>query len=188
MFGCALLAPAVAAHAASRGDAARGAAKAAGCDACHGTPERAPLPGTPSLSGQQEDYLVLQLILLREGLREVPQMAELLKGRSDGDLEDVAAYFSRQSPLPGGAGRDPRLHARGAGLAQAAGCVSCHLPNFHGQQQVPRLANQREDYLLASLKAYRDNRRTGIDTNMNGAVYQMPDGDLQALAHFLAHQ
>ena len=188
VFGCVLAASGGAAHAQSKGDAARSAAKAAACGTCHGTPERPPLAGMPTLAGQQEEFLVLQLILLREGLREVPQMADLLKGWSDPELQDVAAYFSRQRILPGSSDKDPQRYERGAGLARAMGCGSCHLADFTGQQQVPRIAKQREDYLLASLKAYRDNKRTGTDTNMNGVVYQVPDSDLQALAHFLSHQ
>jgi cytochrome c553 len=38
------------------------------------------------------------------------------------------------------------------------------------------------------MKAYRDNKRTGADTSMNGILYKMADGDIEALAHFLAHQ
>jgi cytochrome c553 len=188
VFGCVLAVFGSAADGQSKGDAARGAAKAAACAACHGTPERPPLAGMPTLAGQQEEFLVLQLILLREGLREVPQMADLFKGWSDPELQDVAAYFSRQRMLPGSADKDPQRYERGASLARAMGCGSCHLADFSGQQQVPRIARQREDYLLASLKAYRDNKRTGTDTNMNGVLYQVPDGDLAALAHYLAHQ
>lgn len=115
-------------------------------------------------------------------------MAELFKGWSDPELQDVAAYLSRQRSLPGKADKDSQRYERGAGLARAMGCGSCHLADFTGQQQVPRIAKQREDYLLASMKAYRDNKRTGTDTNMNGVLYQVPDGDLAALAHYLAHQ
>jgi cytochrome c553 len=38
------------------------------------------------------------------------------------------------------------------------------------------------------MKAYRDNKRVGTDTSMNGILYQVPDSDIQALAHYLAHQ
>ena len=176
-----------AAQAQSKGDPARGEAKSKACAACHGAPGREPLPLTPSLAGQPDDFLVMQMFLLREGLREAPQMAGMLKDVTDPDFFDIAAYYARQAPPEGKAGRDAKLHARGAGLAKAMGCASCHL-GYIGQKQVPRLANQREDYLVASLKAYRDNRRTGSDTSMNGIMYKADDGDIEALAHFLAHQ
>jgi cytochrome c553 len=177
-----------AALAQSKADPARGAVKAQACGACHGTPERAPLPLTPSLAGQQVEFTVLQMFLLREGVRNVPQMAGMLSGFSDPDLDDVAAYFARQAPPRSNGKPDPGLRARGAALSKAMGCGSCHLADYRGQKQVPLLSNQREDYLVASLKAYRDNRSTGPDTSMNGVLYRMPDGDIQALAHYLAHQ
>src|SRR5688572_15964103 len=82
----------------SKGDASRGAARAVPCAVCHGTPERAPAAGTPSLSGQQQEFLVLQMFFLREGLRDVPQMAGMLKGVTDRELTDMAAYFASQKP------------------------------------------------------------------------------------------
>ena len=177
-----------AAAAQSRIDPARGAVKAASCASCHGSPERAPLAGMPTLDGQQEQYLVLQMILLREGLRDVPQMTVLLKPLPDQDLEDIAAYYARLSPPAARPKSEPERWARGARLSKQMGCGSCHLGNYKGQNQVPALANQREDYLAASLKAYRDNQRVGIDTNMNGLMYRVSDSDIQAIAHYLAHQ
>jgi len=169
-------------------DPARGAARAKTCEACHGTPERAPLAGTPYLAGQQNDFLELQMFLFREGLRDVPQMAGLFKGVTDRDFTDLSAYFSRQTP-PRSAGKpDPKLRARGAEVAKVMGCGSCHLPDYRGQKQVPRLDNQREDYLVTAMTAYRDNKRAGGDTSMNAVLYQAPDADIRALAHFLAHQ
>jgi cytochrome c553 len=170
----------------SKGDASRGAARAAACASCHGAPGRAPLAGNPSLDGQMAHYLELQLVLMREGLREVPQMAGMLKGLSDRDLADIAAYFAARKPPPRAGSRDAKLHARGAALAKAMICGNCHGAAYEGQKHVPRLANQREDYLAAALKAYRDDKRTGIDTSMNGVMYRATDGDIQALAHYLA--
>jgi len=176
-----------AAFAQSSADPSRGEAKAAACSACHGSPERLPVAGTPFLAGQQEEFTVLQMFLLREGVRDVPQMAGMLSGFSDRDLIDVAAYFARQAPPRSNAKPDPGLRARGAALSKAMGCGSCHLADYRGQKQVPLLSNQREDYLVASLKAYRDNKSTGPDTTMNGVLYRMADSDIQALAHYLAN-
>lgn len=185
---CAIALAAGTVYAQSKADPSRGAARATACAGCHGSPDRPPLAGTPTLAGQQEQFLVLQMFLMREGLREVPQMTGTLNGFSDRDLDDVAAYFAGQPPARGEASKDPKLRAKGAGLAKAMACGSCHLENYRGQRQVPSIANQREDYLAATMKAYRDNQRTGADTSMNGILYQVPESDIQALAHYLAHQ
>jgi len=171
----------------SKADPNRGAAKAIACAACHGTPERPPLAGMPTLAGQQEQFLVLQMFLMREGLRDVPQMAGTLKDFSDRDLDDVAAYYASQKPPRGEGGGNPKLRASGAARAKGMACGSCHLGDYSGQRQVPRIAGQREDYLASTMKAYRDNKRVGTDTSMNGLLYQVSDGDIEALAHYLAH-
>lgn len=183
----ALTAGAASAQTASKGDPARGAAKAAPCSACHGSADQAPLTNTPALAGQQQEFLVLQLFFLREGLRDVPQMAGMLKGVTDRELTDLAAHFSSQRPLVLAGKPDTKLRARGAELARAMGCGSCHMSDFRGQVQVPRIVNQREDYLVLAMKAYRDNKRSGSDTSMNGVLYQVSDAEIQALAHYLAH-
>jgi cytochrome c553 len=171
-----------------KGDPVRGEVKAKACESCHGAGGRVPLEGTPSLAGQPEVFLTLQLILLREGLREVPQMAPFTRGLSDQDITDIAAHFARQAPAKSSAGRNAGLFARGAALSKGMNCGSCHLTDYSGQRQMPRLAGQREGYLVASMKAYRDNRRAGTDTSMNGVLYRVPDSDIRALAHYLARQ
>jgi cytochrome c553 len=187
-FSGAVLA-ASAAFAQSSIDPARGKTKATPCEACHGTQDRPAVPGTPWLAGQLEDFIATQMFLFREGLREAPQMTGVLNGFSDYDLVDVAAYFGRQKPVGrGGSKPDPKLHARGAELSKSMGCGTCHMQDFRGQKQIPRISNQREDYLATTMKAYRDNKRTGADTSMNGILYKVPDGDIEAMAHFLAHQ
>lgn len=173
-----------AANAQSKGDPQRGATKAATCNACHA----APSPLMPILAAQPEPFLVLQLVLMREGLREVPAMAGLLKGLTDTDLVDIAAYYSRQPPPRNRASAASARFARGGELAQGMGCATCHRADYAGQQQIPRLAGQREDYLAAAMKAYRDDRRTGTDTSMNGILYQVSDPDIDALAHYLTRQ
>ncbi len=171
-----------------KGDPSRGTPKAAACASCHGASGRPPLPGMPTLAGQQAEFLVMQMFLMREGLREVPLMAGLLKSFSDRDLEDVAAHFSIQAPLPDSGKRDPQRYTRGAALVQGMACGSCHLKDYRGQRHIPRITNQREDYLATTLQAYRDDKRSGADTSMNAAMYNVTDSDIRALAHYLAHQ
>lgn len=45
---------------------------------------------------------------------------------------------------------------------------------------------QPEDFLAAAMLAYRDNRRVGADTQMNGLMLGLTDADIAALAHDLA--
>lgn len=156
------------------------------CSTCHGEDGNSRMPNTPSLAGQPEFYLTNQLFLFREGVRSVPGMSELLKGLKDDDLVALAGHFAALAPKASEEPIDPALVKRGGALVEPMRCASCHLPSFMGQEQMPRLAKQRIDYLIHSLKQFRDNQRTGADTLMSNVVIGASDSDIAALAHFVA--
>jgi cytochrome c553 len=51
---------------------------------------------------------------------------------------------------------------------------------------VPRIASQREDYLLKALRGNKSNSRRGYDAQMSEVVFSMKDEDFVDLAYFLA--
>jgi len=158
------------------------------CSACHGRDGNAVVPLTPSLASQPELFLVSQMILFREGLRQVPAMTAVFAKTSEQDLLDLAAYFSKQTLKPTTAPRDAALYEKGEALSKRGSCGGCHLPDYRGHDQIPRLAGQKEDYLAATMVAYRDNKRSGTDTTMTGILYGIGDADIKALAHYLSQQ
>jgi cytochrome c553 len=83
---------------------------------------------------------------------------------------------------------DPALMKQGAARAKELRCGVCHTSDFSGQNQIPRLAGQREEYLDSEMRAYRDGKRKGGDTIMTASLYGVSDADIKALAHFLARR
>ena len=158
------------------------------CAACHGDDGNSKTPNIPSLAGQPEFFLFNQLFLMREGVRQIPVMAPLVKDLTDADIEGLAKHFSALPAKASGEPIDPALVQRGASLAPQLRCASCHLPTLEGQDQMPRLARQRIDYMIAALKAFRDNTRSGADTMMTAVVVGLTDADLEALAHYASAQ
>jgi cytochrome c553 len=156
------------------------------CASCHGADGNSRTPGVPSIAGQPKIFLENYLVLTREGIRGSEVMQKLLRDVRDAEIAALAEHFAKlpAKPLPGRT--DPALFERGRGVAAMHRCGSCHLPDFRGQAQMPRLAGQREEFLLESMLAYRENRRPGGDTIMAASLYGIPDADLRALAHFLA--
>lgn len=169
-------------------DAARGAGLASACAACHGEGGTSTTPLVPSLAGQPPVFLTLQMILFREGIRAVPAMNQAMAGITDRDIEDLAAHYASLPPHPDPPPRDAAKAERGAALSAQHRCGVCHLPGYTGQNQVPRLAGQREDFLLHTMEEYQAQRRTGTDTTMNAALYGLSGQDLADLAHYLAIQ
>jgi cytochrome c553 len=156
------------------------------CAACHGEDGNSQMPNLPSLAGQPEFFIINQLFLMREGVRKVDAMAALVKDLKDDDLQALAKHYAALTPKPSGEPIDPALVQRGIELAATRRCGSCHQPTLTGADQIPRIAKQRIDYLIAVLKELRDGKRPGADTLMSQAVAGFSDADLIALAHFAA--
>ena len=157
------------------------------CMACHGPQGNSQIPLTPSLAGQPKFFLENQLVLIREGLRDSPQMKGMLDGVKDAELVVLANYFSAQTPIRVPMPVNSVIYQRGKDTAQKMLCGTCHLPDYAGRQQIPRLAGQQEEYLRYSMKQFRDHPGLGRDTIMAASLYGLKDGDLADLAHFLAN-
>ncbi|WP_243048021.1 c-type cytochrome [Dyella sp. RRB7] len=72
------------------------------CAACHGETGMAQIPGAPNLAGQQLDYLRQALQQYRDGRRNVPLMRAAIGPVSDADLDELARWYSAQTPLQQG--------------------------------------------------------------------------------------
>lgn len=154
------------------------------CAACHGEDGNSKLQNIPSLAGQPEFFVLNQLFLMREGVRRIEAMVGLVKNLKDEELQALAVHFSKLPPKASDEKVDPALVKQGEALAAKMRCSSCHLPSLAGQEQMPRLARQRIDYMIEAMKAFRDNKRSGADTSMTAVIVGVSDADLTALAHY----
>ena len=156
------------------------------CGACHGPDGNSKIAGTPSLAGQPKTFLENQLVMIREGMRDIPAMKGQLDGVNDATIIALAKFYA-SSPAVSQAGvRNPALFEKGQVISKEALCGTCHLPNYIGRDQMPRIAAQREDYLLYSMRQFRSNQAIGRDTIMAASLYGMSDDDLKAIAHYLS--
>jgi cytochrome c553 len=161
--------------------------RAAPCLACHGENGQSQNPEVPSLGAQQQNYVLVQLFMFRGKLRNVDVMNEMAKGLTDDDLRNFSEYISKlPAPEAVADAADSARIARAQGLVAQHRCNFCHTPNFAGQDQIPRLAAQREDYLLKSLREYKSGARSGYDPAMASVVEPLKDGDFVDLAYYLA--
>ena len=172
-------------------DLAAGAAKAETCMACHGPGGISQTAETPSLAGQPDGFLQWQLVFFRTGQRKSAVMQPMAAALKDDDIRNVAAFFAAQKPArpAAGAAQDDALMAAARKLVRENRCAACHKDDFSGTQATPRIAAQREDYLLKALREFKSGARSGgAMAAMQEVVMPLDDGDLRALAHFLARQ
>ena len=156
------------------------------CLGCHGEAGQSQNAGVPSLGGQQSPYALIQLFLFREKLRAAEPMNDLMNGVADADLQAFADAIAKLPAPKAAGGGDAQRLARGRALAEQNHCIICHRSDLSGQNNVPRLAGQREDYLLKSLRDYKSGTRHGYDSSMADVVQPMPDADFVDLAYYVA--
>jgi cytochrome c553 len=170
-----------------RADADTLEARLGPCLACHGEKGQSMIPEVPSLGGQPAFYLTVQLLMFREKLRVVEPMNQMLEGLKDDDLRSMAGHLAKlPPPEPAGGPIDPKRMEQARALIEQHRCNFCHQGNYSGEQNVPRLAGQREDYLIKALRDYKNNTRRGYDASMADVIFPISDEQLRDLAYFLA--
>ena len=161
--------------------------RAVPCFACHGEHGQSETENTPSLGGQQAPYALIQLFMFREKLRTFEPMNEMAKSFTDDDLHAFSDFIATlPKPAPPADAGDPARMARAQVLVVQNHCNSCHNTDFTGRDNVPRIANQREDYLAKTMREYKSNSRHGYDDSMAEVLQPVTDEQIADLAYYIA--
>lgn len=156
------------------------------CLACHGENGTSQTEQTPSLGAQQPAYTLIQLYMFREKMRTIEIMNEMAKDLTDDDLRTFADFIARlPQPVPAETG-DPARMQRATAIIQQHRCASCHNDNFRGRDTIPNIAGQREDYLVRTLREYKDNTRRGYEATMADVMQTVTDAQIVELGYYLA--
>lgn len=179
----------------AEGSAEEGQQKATPCVACHGVNGNSANPEWPSLAGQSGAYIVKQLKAFKAGERQNPLMTPMAQPLSDDDMEDLAAYYSQQTPTgleadPSKVAQGQRLYRGGDPLAGIAACTACHGPSGKGVAAAgyPALQGQHATYVVAQLKAYRAGSRTTDQPQnrmMRDVANRLTDAQIEAVAQYV---
>ena len=131
--------------------------KVIACAACHGEGGVTRRPGTPSLVGQDPQYLVAAMKAYVSGQRKQDLKKALFSGVSEGEFNNMALFYARQTPARA---QTPAVGDAAAGQAATASCAGCH-----GGQGVsvvaawPSLAGQDAQFLADAIKGYKHGSR-----------------------------
>jgi cytochrome c553 len=156
------------------------------CAGCHGADGK-PIDKTiPTIWGQQQGYIYIQLRDFKRGDRKSDIMQPIAAAFERDEMLAIADYFSKK-PWPDlGQPRAPKEVSERALKANASvGCTGCHLDHFQGDGTVPRLAGMGHDYLTKTIADFRSHARAnnpGMSDLMNATS---PD-DLAALEEYLS--
>jgi cytochrome c553 len=157
------------------------------CLACHGEKGSSETPEIPSLGGQPASYVLIQLYQFREKQRIAEPMNELTKDFTDEDLRTYSDEVAKLPPPKPPPDAEPAKFEQGRAAAQKHRCGFCHNPDLSGHDQIGRIGDQREDYLLKALRGYKSGERKGYDPAMNEVAQEISEDEIMAIAHYVAH-
>ena len=145
------------------------------------------MPLTPSLAGQPAYYVTAQLAQFVSGKRRSDVMAPMAKSIAPRDVRELAEAIESLPPPRAASAIDSSRYERGKTVAAREHCDSCHQPDFSGIENAPRLAHQREDYLVKALADFKQGSRIGYgEPVMPAAAAALSDAEIADLAHYLS--
>lgn len=181
----------------SGGNKELGQQKSQICVACHGVDGNSVVPAWPKIAGQLERYLIKELKEYRKGekgARFDPTMSPMSQSLSDSDIEDLAAYFSKQTETIGNTKADlltlgEKIYRAGNLETGVPACAACHGPAGMGNNPAifPRLSGQFPEYTLDQLKKFRAKTRSDDPNSiMRDIANKMTDEEMQAVSSYVS--
>lgn len=165
----------------AQGNPAAGKKAAATCGACHGDTGVSGNPATPSLAGQDAQYLAAAVQAYKSGARKDESMKGPASEVGEGAIKDIAAYYASQQPQALNVRRPLTVSE------WTDRCDRCHGTNGNSTDpMIPRLAAQRADWLETVLHAYRTGARKSVA--MSAMTALLTEDDVKELAAHYARQ
>ena len=118
----------------------------------------------------------------RDGGRNDPMMAPMVKGLTDQDIENIAVYYNSLAGVAVMPGAVLASNVEGV-KSMLSVCAGCHGPEGKSINPMwPNLAGQQAAYLIKQMKAFRDAAR--YYPMMTPMAEQLTDQDIENLAAY----
>jgi len=144
------------------GDPEAGQPATALCGGCHGAGGVSHDASTPSLAGQDPQYLVKSIKAYRTS-RQHWGMQRFVAGLSDKDIANIAAFYAVQKPQAA-----DKVPSSTQELAEK--CNRCHDAE-NAAVAAPKMRGQDKDYLVIALRQYRDGKRESSTMHNMSSIY-----------------
>ncbi len=153
------------------------------CTYCHGKDGISKNDWEPNLAGQDATYLLDQLINFASGKRKNLVMNDLTSKLTDGQLIDIAVYYSGMENTYIPTDINAELMLKGKEIYQKS-CTSCHGAKGKGIKGFANLSGQKSQYLVNNLTKFQGDSRRASSV-MGPIVANLTDTDIQALAAYI---
>ncbi|WP_299490067.1 c-type cytochrome [uncultured Shewanella sp.] len=184
------------------------------CAECHAIDGNPPITDqynkqSPTLAGQDMDYLIRQLLAFKAGERQTDEMKGIMQDYSRSEIKKIAQYFSKQ-PLKIASNLNPtidtlihtqkedaiwvekgkKLYQEGDIKRNIASCQSCHGIKGEGNKikHAPQLTAQHARYVRMALHEYQQGKRTtdkAFGSPMQLITKKLSNDDIKELAAYI---
>lgn len=163
------------------GNAKAGETVTESCAACHGKDGNSQDAKTPSLAGQNAAYLVSAIKAYANGARKHEDMKNAVQELDKTAMRNIAKFYAGLTP------KGSTVHMPEAPEVLVKKCQRCHGEDGRGSDDdKPRLAGQRQSYLIKSLLAYKSGER--INSMMHAMSAKLGIVEIEAIAAYYAQQ
>ena len=160
------------------------------CFICHGADGESSSPVFPRLAGQHAGYIAQQLANYKSGKRKSTAMQPMVEDLNEADFKALGAWFESRPTLihkvddPELAQMGRLVFTRGNPHSGVAACASCHGPQGHGTEVLPRLAGQHAQYTENQLKAFASRQRD--NAIMHTIASRLTELEAKAVASYIS--
>jgi cytochrome c553 len=163
------------------GDKDAGKSATVSCSGCHGDVGVSGTPTTPSLAGQDAQYLAAALQAYKNGARSDETMKSLASALDVATIKNISAYYASSTPQPVNVRKPLSVEE------WAERCDRCHGLNGNSTNaRIPALAAQNVEYLERVLHAYQSGSRHSAEMAAMSDV--LSDDDVKNLAAHYSRQ
>jgi cytochrome c553 len=161
------------------------------CQYCHGEDGNSLKPDVPNLAGQNAHYLLNQIETFANGKRKDFVMNQLAEKFTPEDKVNIAIFYGSMPVTPTNV--DEALAAKGKILFQDV-CHNCHGDDGHGDENIARLAGQKQAYVKKVLKLFRKNANNPVmaevaerrSKTMEAVAKSLTDEQIESVAAYAA--
>ncbi len=189
----------------AQGDAEIGKLKAMACMGCHGPTGNSFVPSFPALAGQPASYIAKQIQDFKEADRRNTTMTSIALGIGEADMHHIGAFYESQVKTPVVKNiphlktdaektalltLGKKLYDHGNADTGQAACFACHGKSGDALVDlgVPVLANQHPQYLISTLKEFKNRKRANDGERvMRRIVDTMTDEQIEAVAYYSSY-
>lgn len=152
------------------------------CGYCHGKDGNSVKNYIPNLAQQNAEYLLKQFEMFSNGERKSYVMQQLSKSLSAKEKINLSLYYSSMQVAVTQEVSGSKIgHDKYQGF-----CFACHGENGLGNKDLPRLAGQKKEFLVKTLTAFKEGKKSRSTSPMVKIMGAVKDSDIEPLADYIA--